>query len=342
MTKKLFIVCAALVWTVALVAQNIAVVSPEGETSLYKTLPEAVNGAEDGSVVYLPGGALLSNNTTVIDKKLTIFGVSHRPDIDNADGATKIVGDLYFVQGASESACMGVYLTGSVYFGKSGYESDTIRNVMVKYCNVGNIYSSNDYKTSGLVVNQCYVRGTMFGQSGYDDINFDAEVTHCIIGIVEKIYGGLISNNIIINQRSGYYVYDQTFNVCKYSTIKNNIILFSYSNGMSSDAWNRNNFFDGNMFVDRDLGENCINLPAETTIEDIFVNPSPGISSQSDFHFKDAYKQYEDQVGIYAGTGFSDKQLAPVPYIVAKHVDEQTDAQGKLSIKVRVKAGDSE
>ena len=111
---------------------------------------------------------------------------------------------------------------------------------------------------------------------------------------------------------------------------------------MSSDATTKNNYFDGNMFVDRDLGENCINLPAETTIEDIFVNPSPGISSQSDFHFKDEYKQYENQVGIYAGTGFNDKQLAPVPYIVAKQVDDQTDAQGKLNIRVRVKAGDTE
>ena len=342
MTKKLFMLIVAFVCAATMAAQNIAVVSPGGQTTLYNTFPEAVEGAEDGSVVYLPGGVSTTNDITVVDKKLTIFGVSHRADIDNVDGSTKIEGSLYFVKGASGSALMGVYLTGSVYFGKSEYESDTIRNVMLKYCNVGNIFAANNYKTSGLVVNQCYVRNTMFGQSGYDDINFDTEVTHCIIGIVEKIYGGLISNNIIINNRSGYYVYDQTFNVCKYSTIKNNIILFSYDNGMSSNAKNGNNYFDGNMFVDRDLGENCINLPAGTTIEDIFVNPGPGISTMSDFHFKDAYKQYENQVGIYAGTGFNDKQLAPVPYIIAKQVDDQTDAQGKLNIRVRVKAGDTE
>ena len=58
-----------------------------------------------------------------------------------------------------------------------------------------------------------------------------------------------------------------------------------------------------------------------------------------------AYRIIRDKIigcELKPGEAISDKQLAPVPYIVAKHVDEQTDAQGKLSIKVRVKAGDSE
>ena len=72
----------------------------------------------------------------------------------------------------------------------------------------------------------------------------------------------------------------------------------------------------------------------------VFENYNNGkVDPSSDFHFKEAYKQYENQVGIYAGTGFNDQQLAPVPYIVNKKVDEQTDAQGKLNVKIRVKAG---
>ena len=59
MTKKLFLLYAALVWTVSLMAQKISVVSPEGDTKLYKTLQEAINGAKDGSVVYLPGGKII-------------------------------------------------------------------------------------------------------------------------------------------------------------------------------------------------------------------------------------------------------------------------------------------
>ena len=64
------------------------------------------------------------------------------------------------------------------------------------------------------------------------------------------------------------------------------------------------------------------------------------ISSNSDYHFKEEYKQYESQIGIYAGSGFSDKQLAPVPFIVDHRVDSETDASGKLNIHIRVKASE--
>ena len=32
--------------------------------------------------------------------------------------------------------------------------------------------------------------------------------------------------------------------------------------------------------------------------------------------------------------------MAPLPYIVAKDIPEQTDAEGKLNIKIRVKASE--
>ena len=78
----------------------------------------------------------------------------------------------------------------------------------------------------------------------------------------------------------------------------------------------------------------------EANWNDVFENYNGGaISPVSDFHFKGDYKQYENQVGVYAGGVDFDKQLAPVPYIVAKQVDTETDASGKLNVKIRVKAG---
>ena len=97
-----------------------------------------------------------------------------------------------------------------------------------------------------------------------------------------------------------------------------------------------NSFYDnlvsasyGDAAVLREEGENWV---------DIFTNWNGGaISPISDFHIKEGSKY--SSYGIYAGTGFSDNQLAPVPYIVAKDVKEQTDASGKLNVKIRVKAG---
>ena len=86
-----------------------------------------------------------------------------------------------------------------------------------------------------------------------------------------------------------------------------------------------------------ETGDNPINI-GDLAWEDLFKKYC-GISPTSDFHFSDDYAQYEHIVGIYSGTGFNDNQLAPVPYIVAKDVKEQTDASGKLNVKIRVKAG---
>ena len=99
----------------------------------------------------------------------------------------------------------------------------------------------------------------------------------------------------------------------------------------------------GNMTLS-DWGDDYINIFKENfKWEDVFEDfKGNSISPAFNFHFKDEYKQYENQVGIYAGDGFNDKQLAPVPYIVAKKIDEQTDAAGKLNIKIRVKASGEE
>ena len=64
------------------------------------------------------------------------------------------------------------------------------------------------------------------------------------------------------------------------------------------------------------------------------------VSPASSFHFTADYLEYEGQVGLYAGTGFNDSALPPVPFIVSKSIPEQTDASGQLNIKIRVKAGE--
>ena len=85
------------------------------------------------------------------------------------------------------------------------------------------------------------------------------------------------------------------------------------------------------------IGNNPIKINAPAS--EVFINPA-GITPVSNYHFKDEYKQYESQVGVYAGSGFSDGALPPVPYIVAKRIADQTDAAGKLKVQIRVNAGE--
>ena len=88
------------------------------------------------------------------------------------------------------------------------------------------------------------------------------------------------------------------------------------------------------------FGDDCVKI-GDVNWNDVFENYNGGsISPVSKFHFKGDYIQYEFEVGIYAGDGFNEDQLAPVPYIISKDIPQQTDAAGKLNIKIRVKAGD--
>ena len=88
-----------------------------------------------------------------------------------------------------------------------------------------------------------------------------------------------------------------------------------------------------------DWGDDPINVSAAENWNNIFENPA-GVTPNSSYHFKGEYKQYEHQCGIYAGDGFSDTALPPIPYIVAKSIPQQTDSEGKLNIKVRVRASE--
>ncbi|MBR5744372.1 MAG: hypothetical protein IKX94_03495, partial [Muribaculaceae bacterium] len=85
-------------------------------------------------------------------------------------------------------------------------------------------------------------------------------------------------------------------------------------------------------------GEDAVDISAEW--DEVFMKYNNGtIAPVSNFHFKKEYQEYENQVGIYAGDGFSDeKSLAPIPRIISKKVAESTDESGKLQIVVKVKA----
>lgn len=308
-------------------AQQIAVVSTDGATSLYQTLGEAINGASAGSVIYLPGGGFPISDDVTISKKLTIIGIGHKINTDNVDGYTTITGNLNFKEGSDGSAVMGVYLTGNLSI---GYGSKKVDNVLVRYCNVDGIYVNNSHSL-GTVVNQNYIRSfaTFNGAS--------VEFTNNIVSFVRSLNNGTIANNIFTGRYQGR---NASADDCNYDSIKNNVFTASGDNGVFSGV---NSFCEGNMTkVEISFGDvfdaDPINV-SELEWTDIFVNPD-GVKPTSNYHFKGDYVQYENQVGIYGGTGFSDSALPPVPYIVSKQIPEQTDASGKLNIRIRVRAGE--
>lgn len=322
--KLLFV--AALLATVAAKAQNIAVVNPGNETDIYQTLDEAINNAAEGSVIYLPGGGFTISNNTKINKRLTIMGVSHRGDTDNADGATIINGKLQFDRGSSGSAVIGAYISGNV-------EIDSVQNITVRKCNAYSIQVLNSGAT-GLVVNQCYLReDCRFG-------NCNAKIENNIIDMVYGVVGGIIRHNIFTGVKArdndGTSPWTQIQNVSA-SVIEDNFFL-NWSNGAYGIS---NCVISHNCIGQGEWGEEPYKLGEGVSWNDVF-NKHKGCTPSSDYSLKGTWGKGEasdgTDIGIFGGSGFDPKALAPIPRIVSKKVDEQTDGTGRLHIEVMVKS----
>lgn len=336
MKKIIFSLCVALLMTISSSAQQISVVSPNGTTTLYRTLQESIENASDGSVIYLPGGGFqISDEVKITNKKLTIIGIGHYVDSGNADGITTISGNLFFNEGSSGSAVIGCYITGNVYIGEGGA---SVTDVLIRQCNLNSVQVTNS-SCVDTEVNQNYIRST----SSFNGAN--GKITNNIMHSLNGVVGGVISNNILTSKYSYSYYYGATgrinYQYCAIgasnSSLSNNILIDFRGGGWydkphdGSDCQVTDNMLNG------DWGESSINI-GDVDWNNVFTNFNGGaISPASDFHFTDDYKQYENQVGIYGGTGFN-KQVTSVPYIIYKDVPTETDAQGMLKVKIRVKA----
>ena len=304
MTKRMFIILMALACTATLMAQEITVVGSNGTTHFYRTLTQAIEKSTDNCVIYLPQGGFALHDSVKIAKKVTIIGVGHRGKHGKVDGVSNIGGNLFFNEGSNGSAVMGCYLGGTLNVNVSDF--------LLRYCNAGNINVIDS--AVGIIINQNYIRG---------DINFNGArgmVTNNILRRVNNMNGGTIRYNVFARDTyigaSNVFITDNVF------------VVWGSHSGSDIKA-------SHNLFIGAEWGENPLNL-TDVTAADVFVNDA-GVSNSSDYHFQEAYKQYETQFGIYAGQGFNDLQAAPVPSLILRSADEQTNTSGQLKVQVRVK-----
>ena len=322
--KKVLLQLVALMATVCVNAQQIAVVNGSA-TKLYSTLKDAFEGAEDGSVVYLPGGTYSIADDVKITKKLTIVGISHKVNSDNVDGNTTISGNLFFEDGSSRSAIMGCYITGNVNIRS---ELSPVSHLVIKYCNLNAVLVNNS-ECADIEISRNYIRKVSNLGKTRDNITINNNVLYSI----ESLEGGIIANNIITRNDGKWYAAI----VANNSTITGNVIFVKpgHTVDVGYDIHSGSNCQISNNMTRQNWGDDCVVVSEDWS--KVFEKNN-GISTSSIFHFTENYKDYENKIGIYAGKGFSDGALPPVPYIQECDVDEQTDAEGKLRINIKVKA----
>ena len=321
--KKAAITAATVCIAFAMQAQQIAVVSPSGTTTTYIDINLALCEAPSGSIVYLSGGGFVVNDSVKIKKKLTVTGIGHRPDNDNADGFTSIVGNLFFEENSDGSALIGVWMSGDVYIATIGTH---INNFLLRFCNI-NSFQVRNGNCLGIFINQNYLRGTSNGGNSPITLNNN------ILSHIQSVTGGIIEHNFI-HSGIGHYNYP-IYN----SQIKNNICLFT-NNYVS---WSVHNcIIESNMGY-FELGGANSNSIVVSDWNEVLEGPWSGINVHNNYALKpgapgtNAATNGSD-IGIYGGTGFSNTALPPGPRIVSKRVANQTDVNGKLRIEIEVSA----
>ena len=156
-TKRIIsLIAVTLIMFTSATAQRISVVTENGVTSIFRTLQDAIESADAGSTIYLPGGGFTLPDSVKITKKLTIIGIGHKSDNENADGSTIISGNLWFNENSSGSAVMACYITGDVNIGEG---DAAVNDVTIKYCNLNSVQVKNS-TCQETVVSQNYVRST--------------------------------------------------------------------------------------------------------------------------------------------------------------------------------------
>ena len=123
--------------------QNLIAVQNGGMPTFFTTLQIAVESAQSGDTIYLPGGSFEAIN---IGKKLHLVGVGHNPDSSKVTART-IIPSIGLSTGADNGSLSGIYFPYTI-----NYNGNTIPNVRV-----------NQYIV-GYTITRCYLSG--FSDSG--------------------------------------------------------------------------------------------------------------------------------------------------------------------------------
>ncbi len=286
--KKLFLSVVVLCTSILLLSQNYITVDHNGTPSLYDDLQTAVDSAQSGDHIYIPGGSF-NVSTLYIDKKLSIIGAGHYPDSTLATNYTNIQGNIKFKTGSDSIIIEGLYITGSIYFGST--DTDSMYNISIIRCNFENLglnYSLNETtigKTSDNFISENIIRNKIYGgetESNYFEKNivkssiYDLESNNCF------------TNNIFLNLKSTYT--DYLFNDIDNTLFTNNIILDN--NGGTAGVYNTQNCtFNNNLLVDAfnssfsSSSNNVGTSNIENILQDsIFINQS-GITFSYDHNY---------------------------------------------------------
>lgn len=337
--KTYIFIFIAVIISLTASAQSVFVVQGADSTSSHLTLAAALEAANDGDYLYLPGGSY-SISDLYIKKQINIIGAGHYADSTQATGRTILGGSIIFTQKASNSSLQGIFLSGRIYYHNSSSDS-TISNILISRCNIGEYYygnpSNSNQRTVNTLIKDCVIREHIHGNKS---IGHTIE-NSIISGFIEYIMGDFQFKNCLFTYNgSNWSIYDVS-----YASFTNCIFSNKFTGGQ---VWGEgknsyvNCLFEATHIAEPQYFDNCLE---NTGFDNLFVNAAKGAFNYDyDYHLNDTtiaktFGTNGTQCGIYGGENPYKEGATPInPHIIAKMIPNSTNSQGKLNIRIKVQA----
>ncbi|MCU4157441.1 hypothetical protein J1N10_15800 [Carboxylicivirga sp. A043] len=349
--KKISLLILFLTSVVLVQAQVTFIVENSSSTQVFPTLQEAIDGAVDGDILYLPGGSFPSPSG--VGKSLTWIGVGHYPSATEATGKTQITGTFTLLETADNTSLEGIHFTSHFYLGTSN-ETTNVDHVTIKRCRIdGNVrlkYNSDVARTD-FIMSECVTMGEIQGNNATHALIEKTILSgrkKSIISMSQSNFDRLISTSPVEN---GSYGSSYCFQYVTNSTISNCLLRRAYNYWSPYQC--TGNTFSYNVFAPGafDLSGNTDNNNMESTvvIDEMLeaIGKLDAFDYSDDFHLKDGVVGINaasdgTNVGLYGGDAPAKVTAIPTtPHISSKSIATSTDDNAMLNVNITVEAQDN-
>lgn len=298
-------------------SQNLIAVQSGSTPSFFLRIAEAVESAQDGDTIYIPGGSF---DDITLAKKLHLIGVGHDPDSTKATLIT-FLPSVVFAAGSSGSSLTGVRSSGI----SIGNGSDEIKNLILSRCRIGNIDIGTKCSNISFVQN---IMSSVYGNGITHDISFNNNKIQSLGGFEYCSF----RNNIILG--------------IPYSSVSISVFENNYMGGspyVNNCILNNNISYSGYNIVSNNAGANNLFYQAAGSI---FLKEDSSFDYSNDYHLKpdcpgkNAGRDGTD-IGIYGGVfPWKEGSIPSNPHFQSLKISPTTDTNGNLNVKIKVAAQD--
>lgn len=295
----------------------------------YYNLDAAINSANPGGYVYLPGGTFTL--TTTIDKPLNIIGAGANPDSSQVTGATFISGNLDMSATSTGSLVEGLYISGYITTPDSIINCVFRRNYIPAFAySAGGV--QGQYMVNFSEITNCYL-----GLPGYGSgSGRGCYIGNCVVLYLNDFISSTISHCDFVPSggHCGHNINNSTFSNCIFQSIFGHP-YYGFGNCASLSnvllAGSEPGYYHSNVFIG--------------TCSDVYASGLCPISYnpflETSFYTMSSLPLGSDNTvrGIFGGNNPWKMGMVPSnPHIYFKQIPPNTNVSGQLPISIKVRA----